>query len=151
MNIRRLMRTIRYLPSNIKDGIRNLIRWFPIVWNDRDFDYWYFEKILTHKLKAMRDFYASPNAMSMEASEVAKQIDEVLALYNRLEKDDYVEEVDPEMHPGYRFVGDEVIYNDNGSDNEYVMSAYMEADRRKKADRLKLYTIMAENMENWWD
>ncbi len=147
----RIFRRIKRFFGRVVDGIRNLIRWFPIVWNDRDFDYWYFEKILAHKLKAMRDFHVSPNAMSMEAPEVAKQIDEVLALYDRLEKDDYVEEVDPEMHLGYMLVDDEVIYNDNRRDNEYIMSVYMEADKRKKADRLKLYTIMAENMENWWD
>jgi len=48
------------LIKNIKDwfkynqfsqGIQNLIRWFPIIWNDRNFDYSYLLTLLSKKLE----------------------------------------------------------------------------------------------------
>ncbi len=32
-------------------GVRNLIKWFPIIWKDRDWDHYYIYEILKHKLK----------------------------------------------------------------------------------------------------
>lgn len=35
---------------NFKIGIRNLIKWFPIIWKDRDWDYHYIYDVLKFKL-----------------------------------------------------------------------------------------------------
>jgi len=36
---------------DIYRSIRSVIRWFPVIWNDRDWDDWYIYKILQTKLK----------------------------------------------------------------------------------------------------
>lgn len=41
----------RYLHYKIKYGIRNLYKWFPIIWKDRSWDHSYIWKLLEHKLK----------------------------------------------------------------------------------------------------
>ena len=38
---------------DIIQGIKNMIVWLPIIWNDRDFDYSYLLKIVRFKLKRM--------------------------------------------------------------------------------------------------
>lgn len=42
-----MIQNIRYFINRIK----NLIRWFPIIWNDKDWDDWYIFTILETKLK----------------------------------------------------------------------------------------------------
>ena len=53
----------KYYHKYIKQGIKNLIYWFPIIWKDRNWDDHYIFEVLKHKLKAQakyigdRDFH----------------------------------------------------------------------------------------------
>jgi len=42
----------RYYHKFLKQGVRNIIYWFPIIWKDRHWDHGYIFTILQHKLKA---------------------------------------------------------------------------------------------------
>lgn len=50
----------RYIPNDIKYGIKNLIKWFPIIWVDRDWDQNFIWTVLKFKLKkqgeSIRDY-----------------------------------------------------------------------------------------------
>lgn len=46
----------------ITRGIKNLVYWFPLIWNDRDWDHAYMEYILLHKLKRMYKRFSDPTA-----------------------------------------------------------------------------------------
>ena len=41
----------RYYHKNLIQGIKNLWRWFPVIWRDRNWDHAYIYQILEHKLK----------------------------------------------------------------------------------------------------
>jgi len=41
----------RYYHKDFMQGIRNLRRWFAVIWKDRDHDHTYIYKILQHKLE----------------------------------------------------------------------------------------------------
>lgn len=65
------------LPQFIRSfwyGLENLWRWFPVIWNDRDWDHHFLLKILETKLDHMETFFNSDNPIICEASEVAMQI-----------------------------------------------------------------------------
>lgn len=47
----------RYIPLSIKGGVRNLIKWFPIIWKDRDWDSNFTYDIISFKLNNMADHY----------------------------------------------------------------------------------------------
>ena len=49
---------IRYF----KNSIKNLIKWFPIIWNDRDWDSVYIEEMLLFKLNNMYKRFSNPDA-----------------------------------------------------------------------------------------
>ena len=49
-----MFRKLRY-------SIRNLYNWFPIIWNDRDWDHAFIEYLLEHKLRRMYDRFSDPN------------------------------------------------------------------------------------------
>lgn len=42
--------------KNIKWGIKNCIKWFPVVWNDRDFDWSYLAIVMQFKINNMANF-----------------------------------------------------------------------------------------------
>ena len=53
----------RFYHKYFKQGVKNIIYWFPIIWKDRNWDSGYIFDILKHKLKAQakyigdRDWY----------------------------------------------------------------------------------------------
>jgi hypothetical protein len=40
----------KYYHKYIKQGVKNLIYWFPIIWKDRNWDSHYIFEIMKHKL-----------------------------------------------------------------------------------------------------
>jgi hypothetical protein len=46
----------RYYHKDFINGVKNLIRWFPIIWRDRDWDQTYIYRILRKKLEFQSDF-----------------------------------------------------------------------------------------------
>lgn len=63
------MRIVRH----ILVGIRNLIYWFPVIWNDRNYDNIYISKILRHKLADKGEHFRK-FGMSVGAPRHAKQM-----------------------------------------------------------------------------
>ena len=41
---------------SIKYGIQNIIKWFPVIWQDRDWDHWFILKIFHFKLNEVEKF-----------------------------------------------------------------------------------------------
>ena len=46
----------RYLHKDVIQGVKNLIRWFPTIWNDRDYDHSYIYEILRVKLENQAEY-----------------------------------------------------------------------------------------------
>lgn len=46
----------RYYHKDLYRGVKNLIKWFPVIWRDRDWDHSYIFKILEHKLKSQAKY-----------------------------------------------------------------------------------------------
>ena len=70
-------------------GVKNLIKWFPVIWEDRDFDWYYMFKIMEKKLLEMeRAEYFSWHANS---GKDAHRIKVCRLLIQRIQKDDYWE------------------------------------------------------------
>jgi hypothetical protein len=158
--VRVFERVLKYLGFyKIQQGLINIKHWLPIIWKDREFDYEYFEIILVNKIKLMKDFYESEDPCSMDAPQVAKQMEEVLALFKRLRKDRYVEELEP-----FGFIMQDIKFEDTedglgrravfpGTEEERKerMNIYIQADLNRKEDRKRAYALLAEHMEYWWD
>jgi len=53
---------IGYRFKYVYNSIKNLIKWFPIIWNDRDWDHAYVEDILLFKLNNMYKRFSDLNA-----------------------------------------------------------------------------------------
>ena len=111
-------------------GIKNLIKWFPIIWKDRDWDYYYIMEIYKKKLlftaKHMRK-----NGYHENSPKYAEQIENCAAWMHMVQNEVLL---------------DAVIQSKNASEDD-LNKAIAEHDELRK----KLFTTMEENIESWWN
>lgn len=137
-----------YIFRSLKRGIKNLKNWFYIIWNDREWDYKYLENILLFKLKNMRDYYrAGVDVWSEGAEETADEINEVIELLEKVQRDGYEKDIDPHFY--------DWVYENfrewSEEETTHKKEVSMEAAKRSQADLDKAYGIIAKKIRGWWD
>ena len=76
------MNTINSITHPFRDfyrRVKNVLRWLPTIWKDRDWDNSYINEILIRKLEFTRDFYLSDKPYSLEAKKTADEIQEAIS------------------------------------------------------------------------
>ena len=157
------------VPRNIKYGIQNLIKWFPVIWKDRDWDHYYLYQILEFKLDQM--IHLHRNYGHLEDNELyASQMETCSKILNRLKADDYDASFQehhkkwgtPNMnwsdcddhpgmcelhidHPNVKTERDEIQER-----LEFKQCVQNENDLREH-DLDTLFKTMRENIQKWWD
>ena len=74
---------------SVKRGIKNLIKWFPFIWNDRDWDYCYWIEMNYQKLKSM-EYNIRHNSYHVGSDKTADNIRKAMLALKRLREDDYL-------------------------------------------------------------
>lgn len=116
--------------SAIKTGVKNLIKWFPLIWKDRNFDQGYLYDILYFKLGEMQKFFESDYTYSMDAKEYAKQIKECKELL-------------------YRIINESI--EDENWDGENFTISLEELGELVKQERELFWSNMCKYIDGWWD
>ena len=75
---------------NLKHGVKNLIRWFKVIWNDKDWDSHFIFKILHKKLSHVENYTRKYGNHTL-AERDADKIRVCRLLLDRILKDDYDE------------------------------------------------------------
>jgi hypothetical protein len=147
-------------------GIKNLIKWFPIIWNDKQWDYYYFYKILYHKLKLMEEFWKSDEPVSAKTEKTAKQIMIAKNLAKRLMENNYLDNAlmwHKQKYPDYLDKALSIVpYKDNPKIYMYVDKNPVDAqesfrrcgkhaDYMEKQDKDMLFNLLKKYIERWWD
>jgi len=81
----------RYYHKYFKQGVKNIIYWFPIIWKDRNWDGHYIFEILQHKLKAQAD-YIGRRDFHTRAQLDAKRMRLCVKLIKKVQEEDYTME-----------------------------------------------------------
>lgn len=160
------------------ESIKNLIKWFPIIWKDRNWDDYYIMKILQYKIKMQRDYLIYYNRhMGLEITNrnmtwVLNLMERQMKEYYSMEVFDYLEEEMSMDEQGYLAFDlkqenlDEYLKKYKNTVKRLKM-AYPEIDHtmfggkrslaflvskynQKKADSL-IWKIMERDMASWWD
>ncbi len=169
MNIHSIIQKIKNVPYNIKYGVINLVKWFPVIWQDRDWDQHYLYIILRQKLKYMENLHSSGKSHLMCAEQTAKEIKICFDLLDRLVKDEYDESALKRYYkkwgkPKFNWipVDDECcsleITNKNvktekdkkQETKEFRRACKHEGNMRKQ-DIEYLFNHMRKHIEGWWD
>jgi hypothetical protein len=169
------LRKIKAFRYQTTEGIRNLIKWFPIVWKDRDFDSSYIMEILLFKMKNTRDLLNKTlNENSDDERERSTRlISECIDLLSKVHND-YVSYIEPEME---RFeekwpkiqnelipvegrprmyqmidVSEKLLTEEQIEDREHALRIhYKIAENNRKRDFENAMAIFVENYDYWWD
>lgn len=81
----------RYYHKYFKQGVKNIIYWFPVIWKDRDWDGHYIFEILQHKLVAQAN-YIGKRDFHTRAQLDAKRMRLCVKLIKKVQEEDYTME-----------------------------------------------------------
>jgi hypothetical protein len=130
----RLYRWVRwelpYQHKYIKYGVKNLYKWFWIIWKDRDWDHYYIFQVLKFKLEKQAKHLGERNWHESSKRD-AEIMMTCVRLINKLQNEEYYE----------------AYYDSKPMNNEMM---YKCLAQHSKAKRL-LFRIMEEKIESWWD
>jgi hypothetical protein len=161
---------LRYFFSGIKNGILNLITWFPIIWHDRHYDSHYIFLVLRHKLK-LTEKHIREHDNHLGAHKDADKIKRCIFILNRIIDDNYFENV-MKRHdekwgkcdmtftpiddkPGYS----ELIIKhknvktdkDEKEQKKHIQRCIRHEGYLQKQDVEYLFKLMSKHIKYWWD
>lgn len=165
----------KYFHREVWQGIKNIFKWLPIVWKDRDWDHYYIYKALQFKLKntanyiEKRDRYVGNERDVQRLRTCVKLIENILEDVYELEHMNYYDfefrSIPVEGKPDLFSLKSDVIRDDSqqyvdkyptyhrflGKDDKE--DAHSKATRigflrEKKAKKL-LFTIIERNIDAW--
>ena len=110
----------RHIPSNIMEGIKNIIYWFPIIWKDRNWDQSFIYEVLKHKLKAQANYIETKDRHT-RAKQDARRMRLCVSLIQICQDDTYNTEYmdyaetdfwfeDVKDKPGYSTIESKIIW-----------------------------------------
>ena len=151
--------------KSILQGLKNLWYWLPIIWSDRQWDHWFFVKVLEHKLKAMDKFFMGdgPKGLNIR-NRRAKEIRYCRILCTRIIKDDYL--TNALRHHEQWWGVSEVLFCGNRVDEVAVPNLvgrereqekqirgrlYRRGDRQENEEYKELFRLLNKYVRGWWD
>jgi len=150
---------------NIKQGIKNLFIWFPVVWDDRWWDHYYLFIILRFKLGLVEKNFRK-YGHHIDAKKDADVMKYCCGILDRLIADEYYEEACKEhdlkwgrmdmkvewangkvdfIHPNVKTEEDKFI------ERKEFLECIKVKDQLEKDDVTELFKIMSRNVRKWWD
>ena len=124
--------------KSFQTGIKNILRWFPIIWKDRNYDHAFIEYMLLHKLQMMYDRFNDPNETyvnwgTIHAKKALKALRICITILQRRKNEFYI------FH----------LWNEKEDDlTDEVM---IRIDMTERRDWKLLHKLMEQYMEYWWD
>ncbi len=150
---------------------KNVIRWFPTIWKDEDWDHSHVYEILIKKLEHQRDFFSSNRPYSSQAKETATQLQIAINLLH-MTRDSWefyecevMEGLDAKWGKGVlRFEplgnGTSELHIDydgvkTDKDKEKYNKEFREGMERARKEYMKdkrmAFKYIADNIDSWWD
>ena len=172
-----MLNNITYPFRDFYRRVKNILRWLPTIWKDRDWDNSYITEILIKKLELTRDFYLSDKAHSVEAGNIAREIQDAIERLH-MTRDSWEFHEAPAMEELEQkwgltaFSFEPYECNENGEVITYEMKSKTEkvnteeeeeqyriefgkaldtARKQYRKDKKDAYKFIAKNIDKWWD
>ena len=116
--------------KNFIQKIKNLIRWFPVIYKDHDWDHWFIYQILKTKLKYQSE-HLRKYGNHVSADYDADRIDLCIRLIEKVQNEEYI---DVSLR-----------------EPQWSMQSMEAAERKHNKARKLLFKVLEQNIEKWWD
>lgn len=146
-------------------SIGNLIRWFPVIWKDREWDHHYIYEILKLKLSSMAKYFRTRDMWVGEIRE-AERMELCVRLIERVQTEkyctDYIDVIEEKYGPQHAIFDDHKLVGWNygevertKEENEAISNESRElmmkgVEKHEQAKRI-LFTLMERHIGSWWD
>jgi hypothetical protein len=151
--------TVKYvetLVDNVMTGVKNFYIWAKTIWFDKQWDDYFFLKIMKLKLTLMEKHFRY-HGMSTESIKDADNIKRCIVLLDRILADDYSELAFTEYNKKYKINNDDFDLasitkpiTDPTQQSDFKNAIQIETDM-KENDFNELFKIIRENIQSWWD
>jgi len=147
--------------------IRNLIKWFPVIWNQYDFDYGYALNVFMFQLNKMADFLDSDRAYTVAAKANASSIRRLTKLMKDVKDEKFLMEYHDEFKNLYGEVKTEFIPSGKyytiedkfpeveGRTKEELHDIYVGMMKKSIAKQEKahalVWKLLSNHIRGWWD
>jgi len=157
------------LPRKVWLFVKKVVKYAPLLWSDRDFDYSYIFEVLRFKLKLTREHIIDHNIL-VNADEVGKEIKYAEDILDRLTTQGYYDEEAHQKHEekwgesvwnmktiegstaklldSYRVKARELGLEDQERKEERRLHEADDAAREKDLD--DLFVHLRKHIEGWW-
>ena len=88
---RTIPRIARAALNDVRCGVRNIIRWIPVIWGDQDWDWYFLAKIMEWKLRRMHPVFK--HGCHIGSNRDARRILICTELLKRLIADEHIEPI----------------------------------------------------------
>jgi len=165
----------RYYHRDFINGVKNLIRWFPTIWKDRDWDDHFIWGIMIQKLK-FQSKYIGEKDFHLNAKRDSEIMMTCVRLMEKIKSEEYVMEYMDYEENEFKFVDSDKIglkklelkqKSENFDDyfkkypilykqmvtkfpDKSELARFMSYENHIRAKRI-LFKLMEENIERWWD
>ena len=164
------LREVKEWPRKIRQGVRSLIEWFPVIWEDRWWDHYFIYAVLRHKLHLMEKNIRE-HGHHVNHVQDADKIKKCVLLLDRLMKDEYHENVykpheekwgepdfiftDATGHPNCSQLHIKHPNAKTREDKHLERKEYRrlihKPEELKKQDIDMLFDYMKKHIQTWWD
>lgn len=149
--------------------IKNLIKWFSIIWNQYDWDYMYAIAVFKFQLSKIANELDSQKARTVSAEYNAQRIRTVIKLmdkvYNEEYGTEYLDKLDNMFGEGttdFKFVPSEkegcseLLWGYEGKPNEKEIEdmrtiLFKESQEKQKRAHKLLWKIIEKDIQRWWN
>ncbi len=165
-----IFKTINNFYWDVHQGIKSLIKWFPIIWKDRNWDNYYIYVIIRHKLHLTEQLTRNYGHHLYHIKD-AEKIKKCVILLDRLIEDEYHENVykhfdekwgqsefnftDSTEYPDCQrlhITYPNVITKEDEKLQEKQNKLLMhKPEEMKKQDLDLLFKTMRKHIQTWWD
>jgi hypothetical protein len=118
---------LKYYPSKFVRGVKNLIEWFPIIWEDRDYDSQYLMDLMKFKIQKMSKLQGSTNS-HVSTQRNVEIMNTVVRLIDKVVDETYRHEYYEYFDSKYKFVKVDRTDNDPKREDYYTMEEEITRD-----------------------
>jgi len=164
--IRRFFYDIKSFPIRSRESIKQLVAWFPIIWETRDWDYGYLLEIMEFKMNRMYDALTSDKAWGEIDVEYMWALKRCANILNMLQEDRWEEPAFEDHYEKFPMKSLEEMfepYTDEQGRRCNIMKSMTKAEsksfgkavKQAEKDHTKLLAefskLFSEYYRGWWD